>query len=287
MQETCRRCGFHPWVRKILCRKKWQPAPVFLPGKSNGQRSLADYSPQGHKELVTTERPNDNKLATLLLFSRSSHVRLFEAPWTAACKASLSFTIFQSLLKCRSIELVMPSNHLILCCLVLLPPSFPASGALPMSWLFASGGQSIRASALVLPMNIQDSFALVLIGLISLLTKGLSRVFSSATVLKHQFSALSLLYGPALLSVQNYWKNHSFDYMDLCQQSDILLFNYTKLSIKIKGSVEIKDFHVDNTVGMFPSLLMPVVVAEFSATRDKVVLFLHHTRDEINTKEFL
>ena len=154
IQETCRRCGFHPWVRKILCRKKWQLAPVLLPGKSNGQRSLADYSPRGHKLLVTTERPNDNKLATLLLFSRSSHVWLFEAPWTAARQASLSFTIFQSLLKCRSIELVMPSNHLVLCCLLLLPQSFPASGALPMSRLFASGGQSIGASALVLPMNI-------------------------------------------------------------------------------------------------------------------------------------
>ena len=156
--------------------------------------------------------------------SVTCHVRLFEAPWTAARKASLSFTIFQSLLKCRSIELVMPSNHLVLCCLLLLPQSFLASGALPMSRLFASGGQSIGASALVLPMNIQDSFPLVLIGLISLLTKGLSRVFSSATVLKHQFSALSLLYDPALVSIQNYWKNHSFDYMDLCQQSDISAF---------------------------------------------------------------
>ena len=74
MQETCRRCGFDPWVRKILCRKKWQPAPVLLPGKSNGQRSLADDSPWDHKESDTTERLN-NKFAKLL-FSRSSHVRL-------------------------------------------------------------------------------------------------------------------------------------------------------------------------------------------------------------------
>ena len=67
------------------------------------------------------------------------------------------------------------------------PQSFPASGSFPMSQLFASGGQSIRASASILPMNIQDWFSLRLTGLISLLSKELSRVFSSITVWKHQF----------------------------------------------------------------------------------------------------
>jgi len=42
---SCRRCGFNPWVRKIPWRRKWQPTPVLLPGKSHGQRSLAGYSP--------------------------------------------------------------------------------------------------------------------------------------------------------------------------------------------------------------------------------------------------
>ena len=67
--------------------------------------------------------------------------------------------------------------------------SFPASGSFPVSRFFASDGQSIRASAsaLVLPMNIQGWFPLGLIGLMSLLAKGLSRVFSSTTVGKHQF----------------------------------------------------------------------------------------------------
>ena len=65
--------------------------------------------------------------------------------------------------------------------------SFPASGSFRVSLLFASGGQSIGASASVLPMNIQDRFPLGLTGLISLLSKGLSRVFSSTTVWKHQF----------------------------------------------------------------------------------------------------
>ena len=56
-----------------------------------------------------------------------SHVVLFATPWTAACQASLSITNCQSLLKLMSIELVIPSNHLILCCLLLLPPStFPS-----------------------------------------------------------------------------------------------------------------------------------------------------------------
>ena len=69
------------------------------------------------------------------------------------------------------------------------PQSFPASGSFPMSQLFTSGGQIIGSSASVsvLPMNIQGWFPLVLTGLISLLAKGLSRVFSITTVQKHQF----------------------------------------------------------------------------------------------------
>ena len=94
---------------------------------------------------------------------------------------------FWSLLKFMSIELVMLSNHLILCLpLLLLPSIFPASGSFPLSWLFTSDGQSIGASALVLPMSIQGWFSLRLTGLISLLSKGLSRVFSSTTIWRHQ-----------------------------------------------------------------------------------------------------
>ena len=119
-----------------------------------------------------------------------SHVQLFATPWTAARQASLSFTISQSLLKLRSIESVMPSNHLVFyrplsSCL----QSFPSSRSFPMSQLFTSGGQSIGASAStsVLPVDIQDWFPLGLSGLISLQSKGLSRVFSNTTVQKHQF----------------------------------------------------------------------------------------------------
>ena len=70
--------------------------------------------------------------------------------------------------------------------------SFPASGSFPMSWLFISGGQSIGTSASVLSMNIQGWFPLGLSGLISLLPKGLSRVFSSTTIQKHQFLGCQL-----------------------------------------------------------------------------------------------
>ena len=100
----------------------------------------------------------------------------------------LSFTIFRNLLKLTSFELVMPSNHLSsVAPFSSCPQSFPTSGSFPMSWLFISGGQSSIASASVLSMNIQDWFPLGLTGLISMQTKGLSRVFSNTIVQKHQF----------------------------------------------------------------------------------------------------
>ena len=88
-----------------------------------------------------------------------SHVRLFSTPWTTARQASLSITNSWSLLKLISIGSVMPSNHLILCCpLLLLPSIFPSIRVFQMSQLFASSGQSIgiSASTSVLPMNTQD-----------------------------------------------------------------------------------------------------------------------------------
>ena len=137
-------------------------------------------------------------LQVFLAVQSLSHVWLFVTPRTAAHQASLSFTIWeQSLFKFMSIELVMPSNHLILCHSFLLMPSiFPSIRIFSKSQFSASGGQSMRvsASASVLPMNIQDWFPLGLTGWISWLSKGLPRVFSNTTVRKHQFfsSQLSL-----------------------------------------------------------------------------------------------
>ena len=74
-----------------------------------------------------------------------SHVRFFVTPWTTAHQASLSFTISHSLLKLMSIELVMPSNHLILChSLLLLPSIFPSLRVFPVSWFFTSGGKVLE-----------------------------------------------------------------------------------------------------------------------------------------------
>ena len=110
-------------------------------------------------------------------------------------QAFLSITKCCSLFKLMSIELVMPSNHLILCHpLLLCLQSCPATGSFPMSQFFTRGGQSIGvpASASVFPMNIQDWFPLEWTGWISLQFKGLSRVFSNTTVQKHQFFGAQL-----------------------------------------------------------------------------------------------
>ena len=144
-----------------------------------------------------------------------------------AHQASLYFILSRSLFRLRSIESMMPSNHLSSVVLFSCPQSFPVSESFSVSWLFTSGGQSIGASAStsVLPMNIQSWFPLGLTGLIALLSKGLSRVFSSTTVQKHQLFEHSVtLLSSILTSVQDYWKNHSFDYTDLCQQSDVPAF---------------------------------------------------------------
>ena len=108
------------------------------------------------------------------------------------------------------------------------PPAFSLSHrqCLPISQLFTSGGQSIGASASlsVLLMHIQGCFHLGLIGLISPLSKGLSRVFSSTTIRKHQFFGVQPpLWSNTQISTR-LLENHSFDYMDLCWQSNVSTF---------------------------------------------------------------
>ena len=96
-------------------------------------------------------------------------------------------------LKFKPIKRVMPSNHLILCRPLLLWPSiFPCLRVFSNESVFVSDGQSIRVSALPLPMNIQDWFPLALTALISLQSKGLSRVFPKTTVQNHQFFSAQL-----------------------------------------------------------------------------------------------
>ena len=106
------------------------------------------------------------------------------------------------------------------------PQSFPASGSFPQSWLFSSGGQSIGVSVSASVLPIQGWSPLGLTSLISLLSKGLSRVFPSTMVWRHQFLCTGFFMVQLSQSSIHYWKNHSFDYKDLCQLSDVSAFQY-------------------------------------------------------------
>ena len=138
--------------------------------------------------------------------------------------AFLSFTISQSLLKLISIESMMPSNHLILCHpLLFLPSIFPSNRVFfnkralrikwPNYWSFSfSISPSSEYSGLI-PFRIDWFDLLAVQGTL----KCLLQCHNSKNI---NSSALSFLYGPTLTSVYDYWKNHSFDYMDFCWQSD-------------------------------------------------------------------
>ena len=151
--------------------------------------------------------------------------QLFVTAWTAACKASLSFTISQSLLKLTSIESMMPSNHLILCCLLLFLPSvFPS-----MRVFFSESALCIRWpkywSFSIIPSNGYSGLISFRFDWLDLLTvQGTLKSSATPQFESINSSALSLLYGPALTSIHDYWKNHSFDYTDLCWQSDVSAF---------------------------------------------------------------
>ena len=150
-----------------------------------------------------------------VLVQSLSRVWLFATPWTAARQASLSITNSQSLRKLMSIELVMPSNHLILCRpLLLLPSIFPSIRVFsnksvlrikwPKDWSFSF---SIR------PSNEYSGLISFRMDWLDLLASPRGSQESSPTP---QFksinsSALSFLYGPTLISIHDYWKNHSLD----------------------------------------------------------------------------
>ena len=167
-----------------------------------------------------------NELALLIRFSSVAHVQLFATSWTAAHQASLSITNSGARWNsCPSSQWCHPTISSSVVPFSFCLQSSPSWGSFQMSQLFASGGYSIGASASVLPMNIQGWFPLGLTGLISLLSKGLSRVFFNTTVQKYQLFGAQL-YGPTLTSIHNYWKNHSFDCTDLCWQSNVSAFEY-------------------------------------------------------------
>jgi len=78
----CRRPGFDPWVGKILWRRKWQPTPVLLPGKSHGQRNVVGYRPQGRKELDMTERLHFLSLSLVMRTLEAKRFQWFS--WSTA-----------------------------------------------------------------------------------------------------------------------------------------------------------------------------------------------------------
>ena len=126
-------------------------------------------------------------------------------PWTAALQASLSFAIFWSLLKLMSIELVMPSNHLLLCCPLLLLPSIFASIRVFSNELALHIRWTKNWSFSISPSNEYSGSPLGWAGWISLQSKGLSRVFFNTTVQKHQ-SFGTQPYFPNLTSMHGYWR---------------------------------------------------------------------------------
>ena len=150
-----------------------------------------------------------------------SCVRLFATSWTASHQASLSITNSLSLLRLISIELVMPSSHLIFCCSFLLPSIFPSIRVfsndsvlyirLPKDWSFSFS---------ISPFNEYSGLiSFKRTGWISLLSKGLSRVFSSTIVQKHQvFGAQLSLRSNSHICTRLLEKPCSFVYTDLCQQ---------------------------------------------------------------------
>ena len=150
-----------------------------------------------------------------------SRVQLFVTPWIAAYQASLSFTNSQSLLKLMSIELVMASNHLILCHpLLLLPSVFPSirvfshESALHIRWpKYWSFSFSISPSN---EYSVLISFRMDWLDLLAV--HGTLK-----SLLQHHSSKTSILWHSAFFMVQ-LWKTHSFDYMDLCWQSNVSAF---------------------------------------------------------------
>ena len=142
-----------------------------------------------------------------------SHVQLFVTPWTAAYQASLSITNSWSLLKLTSIVLVMLSNYITLCYPILLPSIFPRIRVFskesvlhirwPKYWSFSfSISPSNECSGLIsCRMDWLDLLAV----------QGLSRVFSNTTVQKHHFFESQPSLWPTLISIHDYWKNHSFN----------------------------------------------------------------------------
>ena len=143
-----------------------------------------------------------------------SCVQLFATPWTAARQASLSITNSWSLLKLMSIELVMPSNHLILCRPLLHPPPiFPSIRVFPNESVFHIRWPKYwNFSFSISPSNEYSGLISFRMGWLDLLAvQGTLKSLLQHHFKRINFSVLSFLYSPIFTSIQDYWKNHSLD----------------------------------------------------------------------------
>ena len=162
---------------------------------------------------ITFFKKLETRLKENFVVQPLSHVQLYATPWTEASQAPLSITNSQSLLKCMSIESVIPLNHLTLCHPLLLPSIFPSirvfsnESVLSSRWLrYCSFNFSIRAS------NEYSGLISFSIDLLHLLEDQRTLKSSPTPQFKSiNSSALSFLYSPTLTSIHDYWKNHSFD----------------------------------------------------------------------------
>ena len=148
-----------------------------------------------------------------------SHVRLFTTPWTVSRQAFQSFTISWSLLKLMCIELVIPSNHLILCQpLLCLPSVFPSIGVFSSESAFCiRWPKHYSFNFSMSPSNEYSGWIFFRIHWFDLLElQGTLKSSPASQFESTSSSEVSILYGPALTSIHDYWKNDSFDDMDLC-----------------------------------------------------------------------
>ena len=179
-------------------------------------------------ESLTVLKVKQDRQCIWLLFN-DSVVSDSATPWTAAYQASLSSAISRDLLKLMSIESVIPFNYLILYhSLLLLPSISPSTGVFSNEYSLHIRQPKYRSFSFSISPSSEYSrlisFRMDWLDLLEVqgaLKNLLQHHSSKASILQH---SLILLFGPTLTSIHDYWKNHSFDYNELCQQSNVYVF---------------------------------------------------------------
>ena len=235
LKEICKTMGFYYTVLMILFLWKEKHQAYFnMSGQENlllrirlktkQWKIISDLSRRFYPIWEIAEFSSIQFSSVQLL----SCVWLFATPWTAAHQASLSITNSRSLLKLMSFESVMPSNHLILCrSLLLLPSIFPGirifsnESALCIRW-----PKYWHCSFRISPSNEHSGLISIRMDRLDVLAvQGTLEESSPTPQFKNiNYLVLSFLYSPTLASIHDYWKNHSFDKVDLCWQNNVSAF---------------------------------------------------------------